>query len=118
MTRKRAQRKFPQLATNDIKYSPVFYEGTHDDARTNLAIAQTAASEGACIANYCEVVSLLKSATEGETDRIVGARVRDALSDQEFDIRAKSVLFCGGPFTDELREMEEGPDVKKAVNGA
>jgi glycerol-3-phosphate dehydrogenase len=46
MTPSRARRKFPQLANSTIKYCPVFYEGQHDDARTNLAIAQTAAKEG------------------------------------------------------------------------
>src|SRR4051794_4878339 len=60
MTPSRAQRKFPQLANNIIKYCSVFYEGTHDDARTNIAIAQTAAREGATIVNYCEAVSLIR----------------------------------------------------------
>ena len=34
----------------------------HDDARTNIAIALTAAEKGAAVANYCEVTSLLKDA--------------------------------------------------------
>jgi len=62
MTPSRAKRKFPQLSLSDgsIKYCCVFYEGCHDDARTNLAIAQTAAREGAMMLNYCEVMSFLK----------------------------------------------------------
>ena len=35
-----------------LKYCAVFYEGQHNDARTNLAIAMTAAEKGADIANY------------------------------------------------------------------
>ena len=38
----RAYRKYPMLA-DSIKYCSIFYEGQHDDARTNLAIALTAA---------------------------------------------------------------------------
>ncbi|KAJ1431842.1 FAD dependent oxidoreductase-domain-containing protein [Ochromonadaceae sp. CCMP2298] len=110
----RARRKFPQLSNNDIKYCPVFYEGTHDDARTNLAVAQTAALEGAAVANYCEATALLSSTLGG---RVEGATVRDAVSGETFNIRAKSVLLCGGPFTDTLRVMED-PDCKSAVNGA
>ena len=34
----RAVRKYPQLANDKIKYCSIFYEGQHDDARTNLAI--------------------------------------------------------------------------------
>ncbi|CAG09320.1 unnamed protein product, partial [Tetraodon nigroviridis] len=36
--------------------------GQHDDARMNLAITRTAARYGAAIANYTEVVHLVKGA--------------------------------------------------------
>lgn len=139
MTPKRAVRKFPQLANNDIKYCSVFYEGTHDDARTNLAVAQTAAVAGAHIANYVEARGFLyerdgaqptseqppqpagpdkdKEKISTTKGRIVGARVCDVVSGKEFSIRAKSVLLCGGPFTDELRHMED-PQAKPAIEGA
>jgi glycerol-3-phosphate dehydrogenase len=117
MGRARARRKFPQLAVNEIKYCPVFYEGIHDDARTNLAVAQTAASEGAIVANYSEAVDFLYGTAEGERRRVVGAIVRDVLTDEMFEVRAKSVLLCGGPFTDDLRRMQD-PECGPAVNGA
>lgn len=121
MTPSRARRKFPQLANQDIKYCPIFYEGQHDDARTNLAIAQTAAREGATITNYTEVTSLIRGkSADGTPDtkgKVIGATVKDVLTGQSFDVKAKTILFCGGPFTDELRKLEdpESPDV---VNGA
>lgn len=116
MTPSRARRKFPQLATNEIKYCSVFYEGTHDDARTNLAIAQTAAKEGASIANYCEVIELLRK-DPSDPKRVTGAVVRDAVDNATFEVHAKSVLICGGPFTDEVRRMED-KQAKDAVTGA
>lgn len=122
MGRARARRKFPQLAVNEIKYCPVFYEGIHDDARTNLAVAQTAAREGAIVANYCEAVGFLYGSEEEAEGgrgrgRVVGAIVRDVLADEMFEVRAKSVLLCGGPFTDDLRRMQD-PECGPAVNGA
>lgn len=114
----RARRKFPQLANSEIKYCSIFYEGAHDDSRTNLAIAQTAAVEGAVIANYVDAIGFTREASpEYPKGRITGAVVRDLISNKEFEIKTKSVLFCGGPFTDELRKMED-PDCKPAVNGA
>ena len=99
----------------------MFYEGTHDDSRTNLAVAQTAAVEGACIVNYCEATALLREtpAPEGASGagKVVGATVKDHVSGKQFDVRAKSVLLCGGPFTDELRQLED-PQCKSAINGA
>jgi len=38
-----------------MKYVSVFYEGEHNDARTNLCIAFTAAMYGAAISNYAKV---------------------------------------------------------------
>jgi len=102
-----------KLADN-IKYCSIFYEGQHDDARTNLAIALTAAERGAAIANYCSVIELQKGA---DGKKVTGAIVRDEITGEKFAIRAKAVALCGGPFTDELRKMEE-PNSSPAVRGA
>ena len=95
----------------------VFYEGQHNDARTNLAIALTAAERGAAIANYASVESLLR----GDDGRVTGAVVRDMMAsdggDDTFEVHAQQVLFCGGPFTDGLRKLED-PNCKDVVNGA
>jgi glycerol-3-phosphate dehydrogenase len=116
MTPRRAKRKFPHLNTKQLKYASVFYEGCHDDARTNLAIAQTASVYGAAIANYVEVTSLIKSNGYSGSE-VKGVRMRDNVSGNEFEVRGKSVLFCGGPFTDELLALEN-KDNKKVVKGA
>lgn len=42
-----------------MKYVSVFYEGEHNDARTNLAIAFTAAMYGAAISNYAKAAFVL-----------------------------------------------------------
>eukprot|EP01041_Mallomonas_annulata_P002525 gene2525-4909_t len=113
MTKRRALRKFPQLANHEVKYSPIFYEGQHDDARTNLAIALTAAQYGADIVNYVNIIDLLKN-TNG---KVIGAIAQDTISGDTFNIYSKSILFCGGPFTDELRQLED-TTCTRAVQGA
>ena len=113
MSASRSERKFPQLANNRIKYCSVFYEGMHDDARTNLAIAQTAAKFGANIVNYCEVTQFVKD----KDGVVVGAIIQDNINGDVFPIKSKSVLLCGGPFTDELRTKEDSSS-KPAVTGA
>ena len=121
MTKSRARRKFPMLSLDNLKYASVFYEGQHDDARTNLAIAQTAGREGAAMANYCNVESLIRENPNGknneEKGKVIGAIVRDEITGDTFQIKSKSVLFCGGPFTDDLRKMEDS-SCKPAVDGA
>ena len=115
MTPSRAKRKFPQLANNKIIYSPIFYEGQHDDARTNLAIAQTAAEKGAIITNYCQLQSLIYA--DDNSGKAIGAVVCDLNTNTKIEIKSKSILFAGGPFTDSLRKFED-KNCKSAVNGA
>lgn len=55
--------------------------GQHNDARMNLAIALTSARYGAAIANYTEVVRLLKTKDpETGKERVCGARCRDVIT--------------------------------------
>uniref|UniRef100_A0A3Q0QUC2 glycerol-3-phosphate dehydrogenase n=1 Tax=Amphilophus citrinellus TaxID=61819 RepID=A0A3Q0QUC2_AMPCI len=88
--------------------------GQHNDARMNLAIALTAARYGAAIANYTEVVHLLKRADpQTGKERVCGAHCRDVITGQEFDVRAKCVINATGPFTDTLWKMDDqkNPDI-------
>jgi len=110
----RALRKFPQLNNSVIRYVQVFYEAMHNDARTALCIALTAADAGACITNHVEMIRLLRDDTTGKA---VGVHCRDCLTKKEFSVYAKAVVFAGGPFTDELRHMED-PNAEPAVTGA
>lgn len=55
--------------------------GQHNDARMNLAIALTAARYGAAIANYTEVVHLLKGADpQTGKERVCGAHCGDVIT--------------------------------------
>ena len=85
----------------------------HDDARTNIAIALTAAEKGAAVANYCEVTSLLKDSG----GRAEGVSVLDRVNNERFNVLAKAVVFCGGPYTDALRKLGD-EKAEDAVAGA
>ena len=116
MTSTKAKEVFPQLAHEKIIYSSVFYEAQHNDARTNLAIAMSAAEHGADIVNYVEMVDVLR---EENSKKVNGIQAVDRLTGKKVEIRAKKVVFAGGPYTDDLREMEveKGETAKPAVRG-
>uniref|UniRef100_A0A7S4EQB9 Glycerol-3-phosphate dehydrogenase n=3 Tax=Pseudo-nitzschia australis TaxID=44445 RepID=A0A7S4EQB9_9STRA len=103
MTKKKAREIFPQLEDKDLKYCAVFYEAQHNDARTNIAIAMTAAEKGAAITNYVEMINTIKDPSTG---KVIGVHAIDRMTGNSFEIRAKRVIFAGGPFTDSMREME------------
>ncbi|KAM8871458.1 glycerol-3-phosphate dehydrogenase, mitochondrial isoform 1-T2 [Synchiropus picturatus] len=107
LSKTKALELFPMLKKDKLVGAIVYYDGQHNDARMNLAIALSAARYGAAVANYTEVVYLLKTKdpqTAKETVR--GARCRDVITGQEFDVRAKCVINATGPFTDSLRKMD------------
>lgn len=113
MSRRQAKEHFPQLDDSTLKYACVFYEGLHNDSRTALAVALTAAEKGASVANYVEMTSL-----DGK-----GAQCRDVLTGESWTIHADRVVLAGGPFTDSLLEKSktttrDGGETKKAVRGA
>ncbi|KAL7538066.1 hypothetical protein ACHAWF_006000 [Thalassiosira exigua] len=114
MGKARAERKFPQLASEDALYYSVFYEGSHNDARTATCIALTAAEYGASVSNYTEMIDVLR---DDETGKASGVKVRDNVSGETFDVYAKSIVFAGGPFTDGMRKVED-PQCKPAVAAA
>jgi glycerol-3-phosphate dehydrogenase len=99
---------FPTLAIKgkdrNLRGTVVYYDGQMNDSRVNVALACTAALTGAAILNHAEVVSLLRD--EG-TGRVIGARIRDRLSEKEFDTYAKVVVNAAGPFVDAVRKMAD-----------
>ena len=80
----------------------LYYDGQFDDARMNVSLALTAAHEGAAVANHLEVTKLLKGG-----GRVAGASVRDTLSGETWDVRAKVVVNATGPFTDAIRHLDD-----------
>jgi glycerol-3-phosphate dehydrogenase len=65
--------------------------------RLTLAFVRAAADAGAAVANHAEAVALLRTG-----DRVSGARVRDALTGDELEVRARLVLNAAGPGVDEV----------------
>lgn len=116
MTSARTQMEFPQMDAQRMKYVSVFYEGAHNDARTNISIALTSAMHGAAITNYTEVTKILFDQDGKATGVMAVDKTKQGA--KPFAVKAKKVIYCGGPFTDGMRQLSEGEDVKKVVNGS
>lgn len=71
-----------------------------------MSLAVTAVRHGASAANYVEVLKLLKEEIDGR-EVVCGARVKDTLTDKEWDVKAKCVINATGPYTDRIRMMAD-----------
>ena len=100
LTRTAARRLFPGLRRDALVGAIRYYDGHVDDARFVLTLARTAASYGAVTTTSTRVTGLLRNARE-----VVGVRVRDLESEDEFEIHARTVVAATGVWSDDLSEM-------------
>ncbi|XP_022111572.1 glycerol-3-phosphate dehydrogenase, mitochondrial-like [Acanthaster planci] len=107
LSKTRALELFPMLKKEKLVGGIVYYDGQHNDARMNIAIALTAARMGATVANHTEVLSVIKGKDASGQEVIKGALVRDKMTGKEYSVLAKSVINATGPFTDSVRKMAE-----------
>ena len=80
----------------------VYYDGSHNDARMNISLAITSARHGANVANHVSVTDLVKN----EEGKLIGAKMKDHITGQEWTTKAKSIINATGPFTDAIRKMD------------
>ncbi|KZT65822.1 DAO-domain-containing protein [Daedalea quercina L-15889] len=111
MSKGKALETFPMLKQDGLVGALVYYDGQHNDSRMNIALVMTAVQQGAIVANHVEVTSLDKDAPSG---KLHGARVKDRLTGQEWNVRAKGIINATGPFADALLTMDN-PDHKPIV---
>ena len=100
LSRAGARRLFPGLRRDALVGAIRYYDGHVDDARFVLTLARTAASFGAVTATSTRVVDLLRNARE-----VVGVRVRDLETDEEFEVKARTVVAATGVWSDDLSQM-------------
>lgn len=90
------RRILPELKRNRLTGGAIFYDAQmYNSERLTLSFARSAAEAGADLANYAEVVGL---ALDGR--RVKRARVKDVLTGEEFDVRAKVFANITGPWSD------------------
>jgi glycerol-3-phosphate dehydrogenase len=77
----------PAVKVDELRGGILSWDGQlEDDARLVVALARTAAGHGAKICTYSEVTALTGS----------GAQVRDTVTDESFEVRARHVINATG----------------------
>jgi glycerol-3-phosphate dehydrogenase len=79
-----------------------YYDAAFDDTRLLVNLVQTAVEQGAVCANYLQVTGLVRS-----SDRVVGVRATDLETGEEFEIKGKVVVNAAGPFSDQVRRLDD-----------
>jgi glycerol-3-phosphate dehydrogenase len=111
LSRDRTLQLLPGLEPQGLVGGVVYYDGQFDDARLCIAMARTAVEQGAALLNYARVTGLVK-----RDGVIAGVRFRDEDPADpvaaggvapEREVRARVVVNATGPWTDDLRRMDD-----------
>jgi glycerol-3-phosphate dehydrogenase len=102
---------FPQVEAEGLTGATVFEDGQmYNPPRLVLGFVAAAEALGANVANHVEAERLLL-----EGSRVVGAAVRDRLTDERFDIRARLVINAAGPWAEALLQNSAATRVSEGT---
>ncbi len=101
ISKKQLIKRLPTINRQSLKSGVLYHDGTFDDSRLAINLAQTSVERGGVALNYCKVLSLSKSGS-----KISGATVLDRETGNTYDIKAKAVVNATGVFVDDIIKMD------------
>ncbi|WP_226580493.1 glycerol-3-phosphate dehydrogenase/oxidase [Halobacillus litoralis] len=102
MSAEEAIEREPLIKRDGLKGAGYYVEYKTDDARLTLEVMKKAVEYGACSTNYAKVVDFIYD-DEGS---VIGAKVEDTVTGEQYHVKAKKIINAGGPWVDELREID------------
>ena len=108
LDKEEALEKEPLLPESILNGAGYYAEYRTDDARLTLEVLKTAVDYDAKIINYTEALKFIY-----EDNRVVGVTVKDNLSNETFNIKAKYVVNATGPWVDDLRQTNHSKTGKR-----
>jgi len=106
ISKKEIIERLPAIKKASLKCGVLFHDGTFDDARLALNLAQTCVENDGVVINYCKVLSLVKS----RDSQIVGATFIDKETQVIYEVKAKVVINATGVFADDILKMDAPED--------
>ncbi len=94
-------REIPMVRQEHLRGGVKYWDGQFNDARLALALARTAATQGALLLNYCRAEGLLY-----DKGRVAGLNTTDVLTGTQYAVRARCVVNAAGVWVDELRQKD------------
>jgi glycerol-3-phosphate dehydrogenase len=91
----------PTVQPQGLKGGVKYWDGQFDDARLALALARTAAQQGALLVNYCPVTGFIH-----ETGQLAGLQARDEETGLNFEVWANCIVNAAGVWVDQLRALD------------
>lgn len=96
LSRAAALERFPLLQTERLRGALMYEDAQIDDARHTLALARTAAAQGAAVVSGVACEGLTR---EGDIQRVA---LHDRDTDERIEVRARWVVVAAGPWAEKV----------------
>ncbi|MFC3927426.1 type 1 glycerol-3-phosphate oxidase [Streptococcus caprae] len=107
LTKEEVLAKAPGLKEEGLIGGGFYLDFRNNDARLVIENIKRAHQDGAYIASHVKAEGFLYD----EAGKVAGVTARDLLTDEVIEIKARLVINTTGPWSDEVRNLSNGPDV-------
>lgn len=107
LSKEETLRREPLLRKEGLKGGGYYVEYRTDDARLTIEVMKKAMSLGVQAVNYVKAEELIY-----EKGQLAGALVRDVISGETYQIRARKIVNATGPWVDTIRELDRSKEGK------
>jgi glycerol-3-phosphate dehydrogenase len=101
LSRRQTLELLPNAQVESLRGGVKYWDGQFNDARLALALARSAALQGALLVNYCKATDLLF-----EHGQVTGLQCQDTEMGASMTIHSRSVINATGVWVDELRQKD------------
>ena len=104
-------RKVPIVKKDGLLGGGVYVEYRTDDARLTMEVIKAAVENGAVVTNYAKAAQFIYN----DSKQVVGAEIKDMLTDKTVSVQAKKVVNATGPWVDDVREVDGSKSEKHLI---
>jgi len=101
----------PGIRENNLTGGAIWYDcNVYNSERLLISYLRSASEKGAQLANYCEVTGFIS-----KDKQVTGIKVKDQLTNSDFEIQGKMVLNTSGPWVNQLMNLISSSSTNEAV---
>lgn len=100
---KEALKTEPLIKEENLRGAGYYVEYKTDDARLTIEVMKKAVQKGAYALNHAKVIDFLTD----DAGKLTGVIVEDQITEKKIKIFAKKIINAGGPWVDQIRELDE-----------
>lgn len=101
LSAKNVKKRLVNIDDKHLRTGVEYTDGQFDDSRLSVNLAQTIIEHDGVALNYCRVTALNE-----QNGKLTGVKFVDVLTNEEYEVSAKSIINATGVFTNDIFAME------------